>query len=82
MTLLDGESWICPQQNSKPSAWLIFDRSHRLALESTHLPDTPHGDLISRMLIASARLHNLTRVIREAKINHHAGLGHPRAVWR
>jgi PIN domain nuclease of toxin-antitoxin system len=49
-----------------------------IALESTRLPDTPHGDPIDRMLMASARVHNLVLATADEKILAWAALGHMR----
>ncbi|MCA1978492.1 MAG: type II toxin-antitoxin system VapC family toxin [Thiobacillus sp.] len=51
-----------------------------IALESTRLPDAPHGDPVDRMLIASARVHNLTLVTADEKILAYAALGHLKAL--
>ena len=51
-----------------------------IALESTRLPDAPHGDPIDRMLIASARVHNLTLVTADEKILAYAGQGRLKAL--
>ncbi len=50
-----------------------------IALESTRLPESPHGDPVDRMLIASARQHNLTLVTADEKILVYAKLGHLKA---
>ena len=50
-----------------------------IALESTRLPEAPHGDPVDRMLIASARQHNLTLVTADEKILAYAKLGHLKA---
>lgn len=51
-----------------------------VALESTRLPESPHGDPIDRLLIASARQHNLTLVTADEKILAYAKLGHMKAL--
>lgn len=50
-----------------------------IALESTRLPESPHGDPVDRMLIASVRQHNLTLVTADEKILAYAKLGHLKA---
>lgn len=50
-----------------------------VALESTRLPDSPHGDPVDRLLIASARQHNLTLVTADEKILAYAKQGHMKA---
>jgi PIN domain nuclease of toxin-antitoxin system len=51
-----------------------------IALESTRLPDAPHGDPIDRLLMASARVHNLTLVTADEKILAYAAQGHLKAL--
>jgi PIN domain nuclease of toxin-antitoxin system len=51
-----------------------------IALESTRLPDAPHGDPVDRMLIASARVHNLTLITADEKILAYAAQGHLKAL--
>ena len=51
-----------------------------IALESTRLPEAPHGDPVDRMLIASARQHNLTLVTADEKILAYAKRGHLKAL--
>jgi len=51
-----------------------------IALESTRLPDSPHGDPVDRMLMASARVHNLTLATADEKILAYADLGHLKAL--
>ena len=50
-----------------------------IALESTRLPESPHGDPVDRLLIASARQHNLTLVTADEKILAYAKHGHMKA---
>lgn len=49
-----------------------------IALESTRLPDAPHGAPIDRMLMASARVHKLALATADEKILAWAALGHVR----
>lgn len=51
-----------------------------IALESTRLPDSPHGDSVDRLLMASARVHNLTLVTADEKILAYADQGHLKAL--
>ncbi|KVW94617.1 type II toxin-antitoxin system VapC family toxin [Thiobacillus denitrificans] len=51
-----------------------------IALESTRLPDAPHGDPVDRLLMASARVHNLTLVTADEKILAYADQGHLKAL--
>ncbi|MBN6742103.1 type II toxin-antitoxin system VapC family toxin [Acidithiobacillus sp. MC6.1] len=46
------------------------------ALESTHLPDSPHGDPADRFLIAAARIHGLRLVTADRKIREYGKVGH------
>ena len=51
-----------------------------IALESTRLPDAPHGDPVDRLLMASARVHNLTLLTADEKILAYARQGHLKAL--
>jgi PIN domain nuclease of toxin-antitoxin system len=51
-----------------------------IALESTRLPDGPHGDPVDRLLMASARVHNLTLITADEKILAYADQGHLKAL--
>lgn len=46
------------------------------ALESTQLPDSPHGDPADRFLIAAARVHGLCLVTADKKICAYGKAGH------
>ena len=46
------------------------------ALESTQLPDNPHGDPADRFLIAAARMHGLRLVTADRKIRGYGKAGH------
>ena len=46
------------------------------ALESTQLPDSPHGDPADRFLIAAARIHGLRLVTADRKIREYGKVGH------
>ncbi|MHB1567437.1 MAG: type II toxin-antitoxin system VapC family toxin [Acidiferrobacter sp.] len=46
------------------------------ALESTQLPDRPHGDPADRFLIAAARIHGLRLVTADRKITEYGKVGH------
>ena len=46
------------------------------ALESTQLPDSPHGDPADRFLIAAARVHGLGLVTADKKICAYGKAGH------
>lgn len=44
------------------------------------LPDLTHRDPADRMLIATARAHDLTLITRDRAILHYAAAGHVRAI--
>ncbi|WP_312262734.1 type II toxin-antitoxin system VapC family toxin [Candidatus Igneacidithiobacillus taiwanensis] len=46
------------------------------ALESTQLPDSPHGDPADRFLIAAARVHGQRLVTADRKIRRYGEVGH------
>ncbi len=48
------------------------------AMESTQLPDSPHGDPADRFLIAAARIHGLCLVTADKKIYTYGKAGHVR----
>lgn len=50
------------------------------ALESTQLPDAPHGDPADRFLIAAARSNELTLVTADSKIQAYGQLGYARVL--
>lgn len=51
-----------------------------IAIESTELPGEFHGDPADRMIVSTARIHQLTILTRDAKILQYAQLKHVRAV--
>lgn len=51
-----------------------------VALEASLLPGKPHADPADRLLIATARHHNLTLLTRDRKILDYADLGYIRAL--
>lgn len=72
------DEWV--RQAAATPGMRMLGLSPEIALESTRLPDTPHGDPIDRMLVATARMHNLTLVTQDAKILAYARLGHLKAL--
>jgi PIN domain nuclease of toxin-antitoxin system len=72
------DEWV--RQAAATPGMRMLGLSPEIALESTRLPDTPHGDPIDRMLMASARMHNLSLVTQDAKILAYAKLGHLKAL--
>ena len=59
-------------------AWLPLD--DETAIESAHLPGTPPKDPNDQMIIATARVHDLTLVTRDAEILEYARRGHVRVL--
>ncbi len=72
------DEWV--RQASATPGMQMLGLIPEIALESTRLPDAPHGDPIDRMLIASARVHNLTFVTADGKILACAAQGHLKAL--
>lgn len=72
------DEWV--RQAAATPGMRMLGLSPEIALESTRLPDTPHGDPVDRMLVATARMHNLTLVTQDAKILAYAKLGHLKAL--
>lgn len=58
----------------------ILPLSMEIALESTELPSEFHGDPSDRMIVATARLHQLTIVTRNKKILSYAKEKHVKAL--
>jgi PIN domain nuclease of toxin-antitoxin system len=55
---------------------LVFDE--RVALESTKLPGGFHNDPADQIIVASARVHNLTLITADRKI---IDYGHVQTLW-
>ncbi len=72
------DEWV--RQASATPGMQMLGLIPEIALESTRLPDPPHGDPVDRMLIASARVHNLTLVTADEKILAYAEQGHLKAL--
>lgn len=72
------DEWV--RQASATPGMQMLGVIPEIALESTRLPDAPHGDPVDRLLMASARLHNLTLVTADEKILAYAGQGHLKAL--
>lgn len=58
----------------------VIPLSTEVAIESTDLPGEFHGDPADRMIIATARLHHLTVVTRDAAILHYGKSKHVRVL--
>lgn len=72
------DEWV--RQASATPGMQMLGMIPDIALESTRLPDAPHGDPVDRMLIASARVHNLTLITADEKILAYAAQGHLKAL--
>lgn len=72
------EEWV--RQASATPGMQMLGVIPEIALESTRLPDAPHGDPVDRLLMASARVHNLTLVTADEKILAYADQGHLKAL--
>ncbi|MFN3544015.1 MAG: type II toxin-antitoxin system VapC family toxin [Thiobacillus sp.] len=72
------DEWV--RQASATPGMQMLGVIPEIALESTRLPDAPHGDPVDRLLMASARVHNLTLVTADEKILAYAGQGHLKAL--
>jgi len=72
------DEWV--RQASATPGMQMLGVIPEIALESTRLPDAPHGDPVDRLLMASARLHNLTLVTADEKILAYAQQGHLKAM--
>lgn len=77
------DEWV--RQAAATPGMRMLGLSPEIALESTRLPDTrsPNslgGDPIDRMLVASARMHNLSLVTQDARILAYAKMGHLKAL--
>jgi PIN domain nuclease of toxin-antitoxin system len=56
----------------------VFDLSAKVALESCNLPGEFHRDPADRIIVATARIHNLTLITKDLKIIDYP---HVDAVW-
>jgi PIN domain nuclease of toxin-antitoxin system len=72
------DEWV--RQAAATPGMRLLGLSPEIALESSRLPDSPHGDPVDRMLMASARMHNLTLISQDKKILAYAKLGHLKAI--
>jgi len=72
------DEWV--RQASATPGMQMLGVVPEIALESTRLPDAPHGDPVDRLLMASARVHNLTLVTADEKILAYAHQGHLKAL--
>lgn len=51
-----------------------------IAIASSHLPNTPHGDPADRFIIATARHHQIPLITRDGKILDYAAQGHVEVI--
>lgn len=58
----------------------LLDLSPEISIESTRLPDEPHGDPADRILVASARVTGARLVTRDRSILGYAESGHLSAL--
>ena len=72
------DEWV--RQASATPGMQMLGVVPEIALESTRLPDAPHGDPVDRLLMASARVHNLTLITADEKILAYADQGHLKAL--
>lgn len=72
------DEWV--RQASATPGMQMLGVVPEIALESTRLPDAPHGDPVDRLLMASARVHNLTLITADEKILAYAAQGHLKAL--
>ncbi len=74
----------------EPKAWFarlldrpeveLADLTPDIPTDASFLPGLPHNDPADRILIATARAHDLTLVTRDRNILTYAGAGHVRAL--
>jgi PIN domain nuclease of toxin-antitoxin system len=71
------DAWL-PNSLGDPDLTLL-DLSPEILLEATRLPGTIHKDPADRMIVATARHHNLTLLTRDDDILAYAKQGHLKA---
>jgi PIN domain nuclease of toxin-antitoxin system len=57
---------------------IVIELSPEIALESCHLPGKFHKDPADRIIVATARVHNLKLLTKDQKIHNYA---HVNALW-
>ncbi|HSA82261.1 MAG TPA: type II toxin-antitoxin system VapC family toxin, partial [Geminicoccaceae bacterium] len=62
------------------SAALMAPLTAEIAIESNHLPGAFHNDPVDRILVATARIEDLTLATRDRAILDYAAQGHLRAL--
>ena len=66
--------WV--ERSLKTPGLSLLALSPRSAVEASYLPGKFHGDRIDRILVATARIENLTLATRDEKILEYAKQGH------
>ncbi|MGH7556680.1 MAG: type II toxin-antitoxin system VapC family toxin [Gemmatimonadota bacterium] len=68
------EEWV--QLALRAPGTRLLDLSPEIAIESTRLPDSPHGDPADRILIAGARVMGVRLATRDERIIRYGKGGH------
>lgn len=68
------QEWI--EQSLKAPGVSFLELSPKIAVEASYLPDNFHGDPADRILVASARIKNMTLATRDEKILSYAQQGY------
>ncbi|MBS1816129.1 MAG: type II toxin-antitoxin system VapC family toxin [Acidobacteria bacterium] len=71
------EHWV--ESGTEDGGFQLLPLSTRVLIESSRLPDNPHGDPGDRLLMATAREYDLTIITRDKKILTYATKGHVKA---
>jgi len=74
------EDWV--EQGLMDDGLQLLPTTPRILIESTRLPGYPFGDPGDRILIATAREHDLTFITRDDKILKYAAQSHLRVLKR
>jgi PIN domain nuclease of toxin-antitoxin system len=73
---IDPRRWL--DNAISTSGLRIFELTAEIAMESCHLPGEFHNDPADRIIVATARTHNLTLLSKDRKILEYP---HVKAVW-
>lgn len=74
------EDWV--EQGLMDDGLQLLPITPRILIESTRLAGYPYGDPGDRVLIATAREHDLTLITRDDKILDYAAVGHLKTLKR
>jgi PIN domain nuclease of toxin-antitoxin system len=74
------EHWI--ERGTEAGGVQILPLTPRTLIDSTRLPGEIHGDPFDRMILATAREHNLTLVTRDKPIVRYGKQGHLKIIKR